>query len=429
MSLLTQSPLNIIVLENQHFNLQHTTWNHSNNAFSFINHFIKQGNFQPLFTRNVPFSGSFPVLETESSMKIETKDSPFLDAYVPSFIPSFKSNESTPSTSIGNLESRSSTRIDTIHHRPQAQDRGASNCTPDFYSIMATAKNRYPIASPVPSLACSEYLASPSNFSDWNSPSVSRRNSLQSLYATTPGADMNDYDAEYKTPFASPPPSSNHSAYFFTPSYDPVYEEAPDFPLFESSEVHVPASSTTSYFSPKPRPPSLSQCMTPLAQSKNSATSISEPTKAHGNERSTSTNNHLSTPRPDERSYLSTAMRGKDATGTPKSRGSSSPKNSTIRSPILHRSQQKNDSADLGGSPLPQNLKGDPHRQAKVKTELCLFISRGETCPFGRKCNYAHGENELKYTTLMEMDKAGLVSDIDSYRAFPCFSWVSTGGW
>ena len=381
-----------------------------------------------MFTRNVPFSGSFPVLATnESSMKTETRDSPFLDAYVPSFIPSFKSNESTSSMSSRNLESSFSSRR-TIHHQPQAQDRGARNCTPDFYS-MATAKSRYPSASPVPSLVCSEYSASPSNFSDWNSPSISRRNSLQSLYGT-PGADMrNDFDAEYKTPFASPPPSSNHSAYFFTPSYDPVYEEAPDFPLFESSEAEAPASSNTSYFSPKPRPASLPQCMTPLAESKISATSIPEPTKAHGNGSNASANNHLSTPRPVERSYLSTAMRGKDASGTPKSRDSSSPKNSTSRSPILHRSQQTNVSADLSGSPLPQNLKGDPHRQAKVKTELCLFFSRGKPCPFGRKCNYAHGEHELKYTTLMEMDKAGLVSDVDSYRAFPCFSWVSTGGW
>jgi hypothetical protein len=122
-------------------------------------------------------------------------------------------------------------------------------------------------------------------------------------------------------------------------------------------------------------------------------------------------------------------MRGKDASGTPKSRNSSSPKISTSRSPTLHRSQQTNVSVDLSGSPLPQNLKGDPHRQAKVKTELCLFFSRGKPCPFGRKCNYAHGEHELKYTTLMEMDKAGLVSDVDAYRAFPCLSWVSTGGW
>ena len=41
---------------------------------------------------------------------------------------------------------------------------------------------------------------------------------------------------------------------------------------------------------------------------------------------------------------------------------------------------------------LPQNLKGDPHRQAKVKTELCKFYIKGCDCPFGSKCNYAHGK-------------------------------------
>ena len=43
-------------------------------------------------------------------------------------------------------------------------------------------------------------------------------------------------------------------------------------------------------------------------------------------------------------------------------------------------------------TPVPQNLKGDPHRQAKVKTELCKFYIQGCKCPFGSRCNYAHGE-------------------------------------
>lgn len=80
-------------------------------------------------------------------------------------------------------------------------------------------------------------------------------------------------------------------------------------------------------------------------------------------------------------------------------------------------------------SPLPQNLRGDPNRQAKVKTELCRSFSLGLSCPFGTRCNYAHGEDELKYTTLFELKRADLVSDIESYRAFPCFSFVATGAW
>ena len=74
----------------------------------------------------------------------------------------------------------------------------------------------------------------------------------------------------------------------------------------------------------------------------------------------------------------------------------------------------------------PQNLRGDPFRRAKVKTELCLHFSRGKACPFGEKCNYAHGEDELKYTTLMDMERAGL-ADAASFRCLPCFTWVATG--
>ena len=82
-----------------------------------------------------------------------------------------------------------------------------------------------------------------------------------------------------------------------------------------------------------------------------------------------------------------------------------------------------------GGKGLaPQNLRGDPFRRAKVKTELCLHFKRGRICPFGDKCNYAHGQEELKYTTLMDMERAGL-ADAKSYRCLPCFSWISTGAW
>ena len=80
-------------------------------------------------------------------------------------------------------------------------------------------------------------------------------------------------------------------------------------------------------------------------------------------------------------------------------------------------------------SPLPQNLKGDPYRQAKVKTELCLYYARGKECPFGPRCNYAHGDDELKYKKLFELQHAGLVEDVNSYRSFPCVSWVATGAW
>ncbi len=79
-------------------------------------------------------------------------------------------------------------------------------------------------------------------------------------------------------------------------------------------------------------------------------------------------------------------------------------------------------------SPPPQNLRGDPFRSAKVKTELCRNFNSAKGCPFGDKCNYAHGENELKFTRLMDLERAGLV-DIEIFRTHPCSSWVATGSW
>jgi len=77
-------------------------------------------------------------------------------------------------------------------------------------------------------------------------------------------------------------------------------------------------------------------------------------------------------------------------------------------------------------NPLPQNLRGDPFRSAKVKTELCRHFGTQKGCPFGDKCNYAHGEHELKYTKLMDLERAGLV-DIEIFRTHPCPIWIATG--
>eukprot|EP00554_Chaetoceros_debilis_P014899 CAMPEP_0194126274 /NCGR_PEP_ID=MMETSP0150-20130528/59904_1 /TAXON_ID=122233 /ORGANISM="Chaetoceros debilis, Strain MM31A-1" /LENGTH=1236 /DNA_ID=CAMNT_0038820127 /DNA_START=46 /DNA_END=3756 /DNA_ORIENTATION=- len=81
-----------------------------------------------------------------------------------------------------------------------------------------------------------------------------------------------------------------------------------------------------------------------------------------------------------------------------------------------------------GGEPSPpaQNLRGDPFRSAKVKTELCRNFNTRRGCQFGDKCNYAHGAQELKLTKLMDLERAGLV-DIEIFRTHPCLTWVATG--
>lgn len=89
-------------------------------------------------------------------------------------------------------------------------------------------------------------------------------------------------------------------------------------------------------------------------------------------------------------------------------------------------SRSKEDTRSTGKSPLPQNLRGDPFRCAKVKTELCRHFNTDKGCSFGGKCNYAHGEHELKYTKLMDLERAGLV-DIEVFRTHPCITWISTG--
>ena len=79
-------------------------------------------------------------------------------------------------------------------------------------------------------------------------------------------------------------------------------------------------------------------------------------------------------------------------------------------------------------TPLPQNLRGDPFRSAKVKTELCRHYRSRKGCIFGDKCNYAHGEHELKFNKLMDLERERLI-DIEVFRTHPCFSWIATGAW
>ena len=89
----------------------------------------------------------------------------------------------------------------------------------------------------------------------------------------------------------------------------------------------------------------------------------------------------------------------------------------TIRaSPAKRRSQ-------FNSSPSVE----DSARKQRIKTELCTHYEAGKGCPFGERCTYAHGEKELQKTKLMDLQRAGLVEDVETYRTKPCFTWVSTG--
>lgn len=95
--------------------------------------------------------------------------------------------------------------------------------------------------------------------------------------------------------------------------------------------------------------------------------------------------------------------------------------------PSKSENTPREDQLNLRGV-LPQNLRGDPFRTAKVKTEMCRDYNKPGGCRFGDKCNYAHGEDQLKNQKLMDLAAAGLV-DVEVYRTHVCVSWLATGAW
>ncbi|CAB9516475.1 zinc finger protein 36, C3H1 type-like [Seminavis robusta] len=69
----------------------------------------------------------------------------------------------------------------------------------------------------------------------------------------------------------------------------------------------------------------------------------------------------------------------------------------------------------------------DLSRKSRVKTELCMHVKQGAKCPFGAQCTFAHSEDELKMTKLLDLQRAGWIDSVDTYRTKPCFLFVSAG--
>jgi hypothetical protein len=64
--------------------------------------------------------------------------------------------------------------------------------------------------------------------------------------------------------------------------------------------------------------------------------------------------------------------------------------------------------------------------------DLCILsqhYEKGNPCPFGANCTYAHGVEELQMTKLMDLQRAGLIDDVETYRTKPCLTFVATGSW
>ena len=74
------------------------------------------------------------------------------------------------------------------------------------------------------------------------------------------------------------------------------------------------------------------------------------------------------------------------------------------------------------------------------KTELCKHYiewtatvdsqRQNFTCPYGERCNFAHGEAQLtKFANSYDMYEKGVIDDPDTYLCLPCFDHVATGSW
>ena len=96
------------------------------------------------------------------------------------------------------------------------------------------------------------------------------------------------------------------------------------------------------------------------------------------------------------------------------------------------KSHQLRGSTKLGGrhgsgeeQPTPQNLRDNPERLAKVKTEMCTYFLKGgiQCCPYGKNCKFSdtscvHFLNHTRIVHLLYMYASS--NYISSHHVFIC---------
>lgn len=97
---------------------------------------------------------------------------------------------------------------------------------------------------------------------------------------------------------------------------------------------------------------------------------------------------------------------------------SDGPKNVNGRRDTLSPSPTASNSSGNGSGGNGSRKKGKPSTNTELyKTELCAsYMSTGGNCPYGDKCQFAHGEAELK-----------AVDRPPKWRSKPCQNWVKYG--
>ena len=76
----------------------------------------------------------------------------------------------------------------------------------------------------------------------------------------------------------------------------------------------------------------------------------------------------------------------------------------------------------------PKATEEKKRKILRFKTEMCKNYSTSAGCKFGSECHYAHGKEDLRKNTLLDLMNADMI-DINHHRVRPCFDWCSTGAW